>query len=86
MNRGFRLDLHSAAESSLSDAVNGMWKLCKSGGGREARPNDTFISAKCQASFRHDAPGADADWSWDWPRFPLFRALYCYYWFYRFLF
>jgi hypothetical protein len=46
MNRGFRLDLHSAAESSLSGAVNGVWKLCKSDGGCEARPNDTFISAK----------------------------------------
>ena len=30
MNRGFEPDFHSAAESSLSGAVNQMWKLCKS--------------------------------------------------------
>jgi hypothetical protein len=30
MNRGFKVDFHSVAESSFSPAVNQVWKLCKS--------------------------------------------------------
>jgi hypothetical protein len=46
MNRGQKPYFHSTVESSLNSAVNRVWKLCKSRGIREARPNDTFTSAK----------------------------------------
>ena len=48
MNRGSGRYFHSAAESSLTSAVNQVWKLCKSWWNRQARPNDTFTSSGCR--------------------------------------
>jgi hypothetical protein len=37
------------------DAVNRMWKLCKSRMDREVRPDDTFTSSTKRSSFRQAA-------------------------------